>query len=200
MDIRSFMQNVRGSPSNTYVRKGSASSRKKPKNIVRGANIILNNKDEDSLVKEHRQKKGKDRAATSSDMVNIVMVPAVIPSPLSSPLVSPPRPLIGNTFGLIVDHSPLKGSIRFMPTGGETQTLFPWHNSVKKPSLKKLILSFQVALAKACMVSVGIAEGINEKEVRKVEFGNVHQSTVEALERACELHKQLDKENKNLVE
>ncbi|KAH1090878.1 hypothetical protein J1N35_018135 [Gossypium stocksii] len=55
-------------------------------------------------------------------------------------------------------------------------------NSMKKPSLKELILSLQVALIEAGIVSVETAGGINEEE------------------RDSELHKHLDKENKKLVD
>lgn len=57
-----------------------------------------------------------------------------------------------------------------------------------------------MALVEADMVSVWTTEGSNEEEVGKVEFENVHQSIIEALERARELHKQLDEENRKLVE
>ncbi|KAH1129971.1 hypothetical protein J1N35_001349 [Gossypium stocksii] len=80
--------------------------------------------------------------------------------------------------------------------------VFPFASStlVKKSSLKELILSLKVTLAEASMASVGIAEGINEEEARKVDFENVYQSTMEALERDRELYKKLDKEIRKLVE
>lgn len=80
--------------------------------------------------------------------------------------------------------------------------VFPSTSSglVKKSSLKELILSLKETLAETSMVSVGITEGINEEEARKVEFKNVHQSTMGALERDRELHKKLDDENRKLVE
>ncbi|KAH1081763.1 hypothetical protein J1N35_021524 [Gossypium stocksii] len=74
---------------------------------------------EENLVRELCRKKRTDHAATSGDMANIVTVLAVVPSPLGSPLGSlpPPRPLIGDTFGSIVDHGPPRGSMRFISTG-----------------------------------------------------------------------------------
>ncbi|KAK5839354.1 hypothetical protein PVK06_008132 [Gossypium arboreum] len=62
-------------------------------------------------------------------------------------------------------------------------------NFVKKPTLNELILSLQVALAEAGMVSVWIIKGIIEEKVKNVEFENFHLSTMEALETSQELHK-----------
>ncbi|KAH1097777.1 hypothetical protein J1N35_014698 [Gossypium stocksii] len=165
MKVRSVMQNVQGGPSRISAGEGSANSRKKQKTIARAENVILSSEEEDSHVRELYQKKWKDHTATSGDMANIVTVLAVISSPSSS-LVSPlpPRPPTGDTF---VGNSTPEGSMRFMSTGGETQALFPWCEHLK-----------------VGMVSVLIIEGINEEKVKKVEFENVHLSTMGALERA----------------
>ncbi|PPR81999.1 hypothetical protein GOBAR_AA38718 [Gossypium barbadense] len=82
MDVRLFMQTVRGDLSDTFAREGSASSKKKRKIIAGATNIILSNEDE---------------------------VPATIPSVLNSlvDLQPPPRALTEDIFGVIVDYGPL---------------------------------------------------------------------------------------------
>ncbi|KAA3455764.1 Myocilin [Gossypium australe] len=100
----------------------------------------------------------------------------------------PPKPLTEDAFGVIVEHGHPRGSLKFMSTGGLAQA-----------PLKELVLSLQVAFTEVGMISVGLTEGIKE-EVKKIEFIDAYQSTMGALKRARELHKQLEEENNKLIE
>lgn len=42
----------------------------------------------------------------------------------------------------------------------------------KKPSLKELVLSLQVAFAETEIISLGLVKGITEEEAKKLEMGN----------------------------
>lgn len=55
-------------------------------------------------------------------------------------------------------------------------------------------------LTEAGVVSVGLAEGINEAEIKKRESQNVHQSTVRVLQRARKIHTNLVENNRKLLE
>ncbi|KAK5811693.1 hypothetical protein PVK06_027052 [Gossypium arboreum] len=125
-------------------------------------------------IRELCQKKGKDSAATAGDVVATIIIPLMIPSPPGSP--PPPRLLTEDIFGVIVQHGPPEGSMKFMFTGGETQTLFSWreHLGVQKFPY----CPTKVNLTKAIMVSVGLVEGIDKDEVRRMGSENAYQSTM----------------------
>ncbi|KAH1032081.1 hypothetical protein J1N35_044255 [Gossypium stocksii] len=110
-------------------------------------------------------------------VATIVIVSPTAPSPHVSP--PPPIPLTKDTFGIIVQHGPLEGLLKFRSTGGETQTLFPWREHL---SMQKFpYYPTKVVLAEVGIVSMGLSKGISEEE-------------------AHELHKQLDEENRKLVD
>lgn len=73
-------------------------------------------------------------------------------------------------------------------------------NDTSKPLLQDLELSLQVFLVEAGMVNMGLAEGISKAVIKKRETKNVHQSTMGALERARELHANMVKDNRKLLE
>ncbi|KAK5771694.1 hypothetical protein PVK06_047931 [Gossypium arboreum] len=122
MDVQSFMHNVQMGPSVGPTREGNVSSRMKQKTTVGAVNIVLSIEDKDNPIRELCRKKGKDCATTFGDVATTITVPTVIPSPHGSPPL--PIPLIEDTFSVIVQHGILGGSMKFMFTSGETQTLF----------------------------------------------------------------------------
>ncbi|KAH1121576.1 hypothetical protein J1N35_004736 [Gossypium stocksii] len=109
MDVQFFMQNVRGGPSGTSVREGSASSRKRKMTTSGIGNIILSSKNVDSLIRELCRKKRRDRDRPSIKVTLITIAPTIIPSPPISPITSlpPPRLTTDDAFGVIIDHGPL---------------------------------------------------------------------------------------------
>ncbi|KAH1107751.1 hypothetical protein J1N35_011519 [Gossypium stocksii] len=109
-------------------------------------------------------------------------VPLVILSPPGSP--PPPRPLTEDTFGVIVQHGPLGGPMKFMFTSGETQTLFLWR---EHPGMQKFPYCLaNVTLTKASMVSVGLVEGIDEDEATMKANDKQHKVAMNYLEKSHE--------------
>ncbi|KAK5811299.1 hypothetical protein PVK06_026628 [Gossypium arboreum] len=97
-----------------------------------------------------------------------------------SPLL--PRPPTEDTFGVIVQHCPLRGSMKIMFTGGETQTLFSWckHLNMQKFSY----FPNEVDLAEAGMVRVDLAKGISEDKIEGVRVGKVFlEVTMQAMDK-----------------
>ncbi|KAH1128839.1 hypothetical protein J1N35_000217 [Gossypium stocksii] len=72
-------------------------------------------------------------------------------------------------------------------------------NDTSKPSLQELALSLQVLLTKDGIASEGLTEGISRAEIKKREIENIHQSTLGALKRACELHANMVEDNRKLL-
>ncbi|KAH1048088.1 hypothetical protein J1N35_038872 [Gossypium stocksii] len=149
-------------------------------------------------VREFHRKKRKHRVETSGDVASTITVPPVVSS-LPVYLLRERLPT-EDTFGKF-PYCPTEMGEQWRDSSLEEakKHVCPSasSNCMRKPSLKELILSLQVALAEAGMVSVGLAEGIGEEEVKKIETKNAYQSTMGALERARKLHKQLDEEIKN---
>ncbi|KAH1114978.1 hypothetical protein J1N35_008356 [Gossypium stocksii] len=172
------IDNVQSAPSRVSTREGSGNNRKRKRTIVGSTDIVLNSEDEDMLeVCELYEKKGKDHAAPLTTMTTAVVTYA--------PSVSflPVRPPTGGTFGVREYIYPSASS-----------------SSTKRPSLKDLILSLQVALTKIEVNNFGLLKSMEEEEIKNKEFENSVQSIQGSLEEDRKLYKKLEKDNRRLVE
>ncbi|KAK5811071.1 hypothetical protein PVK06_026390 [Gossypium arboreum] len=109
MDVRSYMQSLRGGLPGATTRDSNASNRKKQSFVSGAANIVLSSEDKGSPRAKLRRKRRGDHTETSVNVAHVIIASFITPSTVISPINSlqPARSVNDDAFEVTITYCPL---------------------------------------------------------------------------------------------